>query len=103
MALNYINVDYGRTLGRELLSCIGALRENQDRLRQLKEIMDNMVDGTGTLDSDYASLETNFGVVPNVTAGQKGRSVYNLSAGAVSELAADTSFASLIDYIVHNQ
>lgn len=90
MPINYITVDRARQQGGELLSVIDNLRYYQDRLRQEKEKMDNMTDG-----ADYTAIETQYGI-----AAGKGDEVYNLVAGATSELAADTNLAQLLDWIV---
>lgn len=90
MAVNIITVDQSRRMGGELLNIIAALRENQDRLRQHKELMDNMTDGV-----TYSAIETQYGV----PAG-KGDELYNLVAGASAELAADSNLTNLLDWIV---
>jgi hypothetical protein len=90
MPVNYITVDAARKQGGELLTIIENLRYYQDRLRQEKEKMDNMTDGV-----TYAAIETQYGIPTG-----KGDEVYNLVSGASSELAADTNFAQLLDWIV---
>lgn len=90
MAINYITVDRSRQMGNELLNIIEMLRLYQDKLRQQKELMDNMTDGT-----DYTAIETQYGVQTG-----KGDETYNLIAGTVAELAADTNFSQLIDWFV---
>ena len=93
MAINFITVDAGRTLGAQLLGCVDALRRNEATLRELKEIMDNMTDGI-----TYTNIETNFGIPVG-----KGQTMYNLVSGAVSELAADVNFTQLVDWTVPSQ
>jgi hypothetical protein len=90
MAINYITVDAARKQGGELLSIIDNLRYYQDRLRQEKEKMENMTDGI-----TYTAIETQYGIPTG-----KGDEVYNLVTGATAELAADTNFVQLLDWIV---
>lgn len=90
MAINYITVDREKSLGNQTIAIVNTLREYQDKLRQLKEIMDNMTDGT-----DYTKIEAQFGLVTG-----KGQPLYNLVAGATSELAVDSNFVNLIDWTV---
>jgi hypothetical protein len=90
MAINYITVDRSRQQGNDLLTIIETLRYYQDRLRQEKEKMENMTDGI-----TYTAIETQYGIPTG-----KGDEVYNLVTGATSELAADTNFVQLLDWIV---
>jgi len=90
MPVNYITIDRSKNMGGELLNIIEQLRLYQDKLRQHKELMDNMTDGV-----TYLNIETQYGVATG-----KGDDLYNLVAGAVSELAADTNFLNLIDWCV---
>lgn len=90
MAINYITIDRSKDMGSDLLNIIETLRLAQDRLRQHKELMDNMTDGVS-----YTAIETQYGI----TAG-KGVSTYNLVSGSVSELAADVNFSQLVDWFV---
>lgn len=90
MAINYITVDRGKQMGNDLLNIIETLRLYQDKLRQHKELMDNMTDG-----ATYTAIETQYGIVAG-----KGDETYNLVAGTVAELAADTNFSQLIDWFV---
>lgn len=90
MAINYITIDRSKDMGRDLLNIIETLRSVQDRLRQHKELMDNMTDGV-----TYTTIETQYGI-----AAGKGDETYNLVAGTVSELAADTNFSQLVDWFV---
>jgi hypothetical protein len=90
MPINYITIDQGRQMGGDLLQIIEALRSYQDKLRQHKEIMDNLTDGI-----TYTAIETQYGIPTG-----KGDEVYNLAAGAVSELAADINLNQLLDWII---
>jgi hypothetical protein len=90
MPVNYITVDRSKQQGADLLRVVETLRDNQARLAAIKDLMDNMTDGV-----TYTNIETQFGVMAG-----KGDELYNLVAGAVSELAADTNFGSLMDWIV---
>lgn len=90
MPVNYITVDQSKRMGAELLAIVEQLRSSQDKLRQHKEMMDNMTDGI-----TYANIETQYGIPTG-----KGDDLYNLVAGAVSELAADTNFTNLLDWVV---
>lgn len=90
MAINYITVDHARQMGAEFLNIVETLRLYQDKLRQHKEIMENLTDGM-----TYVAIETQYGLPVG-----KGVTVYNLTTGAVSELAADVNFTQLIDWIV---
>jgi hypothetical protein len=90
MAINFITVDRSRQMGADLLNVIETLRLYQDKLRQHKELMDNMTDGV-----TYTDIETQYGVPTG-----KGDETYNLVAGTVSELAADTNFGQLVDWFV---
>lgn len=90
MPINYITVDRSKQMGGDLLNIIEMLRLYQDKLRQHKELMDNMTDG-----ATYANIETQYGI-----AAGKGDETYNLVAGTVAELAADTNFGQLIDWFV---
>ena len=90
MAINYITVDHARQMGAEFLNIVETLRLYQDKLRQHKEIMDNLTDGLV-----YTAIETQYGLPVG-----KGDEVYNLTAGAVSELSADTNLGQLLDWIV---
>jgi hypothetical protein len=90
MAINYITVDRSKQMGADLLNIIETLRLYQDKLRQHKELMDNMTDGV-----TYTNIETQYGIATG-----KGDETYNLVAGTVAELAADTNFSQLIDWFV---
>jgi hypothetical protein len=90
MAINYITVDRSKQMGADFLNIIETLRLYSDKLRQHKELMDNMTDGV-----TYANIETQYGIATG-----KGDETYNLVAGAVSELAADTNFSQLVDWFV---
>jgi len=90
MAINYITVDRSKQMGADLLSIIEGLRSLQDRLRQHKEMMDNMTDGV-----TYANIETQYGIATG-----KGDETYNLVAGTVAELGLDTNFMNLMDWFV---
>jgi uncharacterized protein YerC len=90
MAVNYITVDRSKQMGADLLSIIEGLRSLQDRLRQHKELMDNMTDGV-----TYANIETQYGIATG-----KGDETYNLVAGTVAELGLDTNFMNLMDWFV---
>lgn len=90
MPINYITVDRARIQWNDLLNIIDNLRFYQDKLRQEKEKMDNMTDG-----ADYTAIESQYGIPTG-----KGDEVYNLVAGATSELAADTNLSQLLDWIV---
>jgi uncharacterized protein YerC len=90
MAVNYITVDRSKQMGADLLSIIEGLRSLQDRLRQHKELMDNMTDGV-----TYANIETQYGIATG-----KGDETYNLVAGTIAELGLDTNFMNLMDWFV---
>ena len=90
MAITYITVDRSKHMGSDLLNIIEGFRSLQDRLRQHKEMMDNMTDGV-----TYTAIETQYGIATG-----KGDETYNLVAGAVSELNADTNFSQLVDWFV---
>ena len=90
MAINYITVDRSKQMGADLLGIIEGLRSLQDRLRQHKEMMDNMTDGV-----TYANIETQYGIATG-----KGDETYNLVAGTVAELGLDTNFMNLMDWFV---
>lgn len=90
MPINHVTVDHSRQQGSELPQVVESLRLQQDKLRQIKEIMDNMTDGI-----TYVNIETQFGLPVG-----KGVTMYNLIAGAVSEIAADVNLTNLIDWTV---
>ena len=91
MAINYITVDRAtKSLGADFYALVDAMRIQADKLRQVKEIMDNMTDG-----ATYANIETQFGIPTG-----KGQTTYNLVAGAVAEIPADTNLSQLFDWIV---
>ncbi|HAS52773.1 MAG TPA: hypothetical protein DCS42_00940 [Nitrospiraceae bacterium] len=90
MAINYITVDRSKQMGADLLSIIEGLRSLQDRLRQHKEMMDNMTDAI-----DWTKIEAQYGIPVG-----KGDDAYNLVAGTVTELAADVNFSQLVDWFV---
>jgi hypothetical protein len=90
MPINYITLDKGRQMGNDLLQVIDTLRLYQDKLRQHKEMMDNLTDGI-----NYTAIENQYGVPTG-----KGDEVYNLVAGSVSELSADTNINQLLDWII---
>lgn len=90
MAINYITVDRSKQMGGDLLSIIEGFRSLQDRLRQHKDMMDNMTDGV-----TYTNIETQYGIATG-----KGDETYNLIAGTVSELGLDTNFMNMVDWFV---
>lgn len=90
MAVNYITVDRSKQQGAQLLAVVEGFRRLQGEMSQIKDMMDNMTDGI-----TYTNVELQFGI-----ATSKGDEMYNLIAGAVSELAADTNFSQLVDWTV---
>ena len=89
MAKNNITVNRSFRQGADLVSVVESFRNATDKLKQLKEIMDNMTDA-----SDWTVIEAQFGVPVG-----KGEVIYNLVSGTVSELAADTTFNNLTDWV----
>lgn len=89
MAINYITVNATRALGAELLALSNNLRSDKDRLSKLKAMLDQMTDAV-----DYSAIEAQVGL----PAG-KGVLVYNLVAGALADLNANTNVPQLTDRI----
>lgn len=86
---NYVGVNLGSRLGGTLLSSLNGLVLHSGSLKQLKLDMDNMTDGVS-----FVTLESSFGI----PAG-KGTTIYNLVAGAVSELNAATNLNNLLNWL----
>lgn len=77
MAVQYISIDSTKRLGSELRQAINYGTAFDQQVVKLKEVMETMIDGT-----DYTRLETEFGL-----AAGKGETVYNLIAGAVTDVS----------------
>lgn len=86
---NYIGVNQQSRLGGTLQSSLNGLALHTGTLKQLKLDMDNMTDGVS-----FATVESSFGI----PAG-KGQTVYNLIAGAVSEINAATNLNNLLNWL----
>lgn len=91
MANNFINIDLtsNKRLAYKLRQAIDDFLKAESQLEALKSDMDQMINGT-----DYTTLEAEFAL----PAG-KGDDVYNLVAGAVSELNADTNYQQLLSWL----
>jgi hypothetical protein len=97
MALNYITINRNKASGSQLQNVVDTMRDNTDRLRQHKEIMDNMID-TASSPINYTAIENQYGVPTG-----KGEALYNLVSGSTSELAQGgdaTNYNQLIDWVV---
>ena len=89
MAINNITVNRSFILGSQLASLVESQNNIIATMRKIKSQMDNMTNA-----SDWTVIEAQFGI----PAG-KGQTVYNLIAGALSELDADTSLSNLTSWI----
>lgn len=87
MAIVNITVDKQKTLGNQFYQLVQSFRSNHSQLREFKEMMDNMTDGV-----TYTEIESRFGV-----SSTNGQAVYNLVAGSLAELDADTNFTQMVD------
>lgn len=108
MPMNII-VSQWRTspLGNDLVNIKNTLRSSIDQLRNIKKTMDNMIEGTGSQESDYIELEVRFGIQNSPTPGEYGMALYNLVAGAITHLDARDDYAAigmqnLLDWLIAN-
>ena len=87
MANNFIGIDTTKRLGAVTYNTATQLADARDRLVQLKNDMDNMVDG-----ADYSVIATQFGVA-------NGQTLYNLVAGAASALTSSSDLTNLLNWL----
>lgn len=76
MATTYISTNTSKRLGADLRQAIHALKEVRSDFRELKGVMETMIDN-----GDYSLLETEFGLATGT-----GQTVYNLVAGSLSSM-----------------
>lgn len=76
MATTWIATNTNMRLGADLRQAVHALKETRSDLRELKAVMETMIDG-----SDYSLLETQFGIPVGL-----GDDTYNLVSGAVGDM-----------------
>ena len=74
----YIATNTSKRLGADLRQAMHALKEVRSDMREIKAVMETMISG-----ADYSMLETEFGVATGT-----GQSVYNLVAGALTDMEA---------------
>lgn len=76
MAVTYISTNTSKRLGADLRQAVHALKEVRSDLRELKAVMETMIDG-----ADYSLLETEFGLPVGL-----GDDTYNLVSGALADM-----------------
>lgn len=76
MATTYIATNTSKRLGADLRRAVHALKEVRSDFRELKAVMETMIDG-----SDYSLLETEFGLPTGL-----GDDTYNLVSGALTDM-----------------
>lgn len=87
MAVEYIATNTSKRLGADLRQAVHALKEVRSDFRELKAVMETMIDYDPELPADspvkFATLETEFGLPTG-----RGETVYNLVAGSLVSLEA---------------
>ena len=76
MATTYIPTNTSKRLGADLRQLSHSLKEARSDCRELKAVMETMIDGT-----DYTVLESEFGLATG-----DGQTTYNLVSGALMDL-----------------
>lgn len=76
MAVTYISTNTSKRLGADLRQAVHALKEVRSDLRELKAVMETMIDA-----ADYSLLETEFGLSTGL-----GDDTYNLVSGALADM-----------------
>ena len=76
MATSWINTNTSKRLGADLRQAVHALKECRSDFRELKAVMETMIDG-----SDYSLLETELGLATG-----QGQTAYNLVSGALTDM-----------------
>lgn len=89
MANNFIAISTTLPKGVAILNAATQLSVVRDQLTLIKAAMDNM-----TAAADFTLIESTFGIPTG-----KGQTVYNLIAGAVSTMAADTNIIDLTAWL----
>ena len=76
MATTYISTNTSKRLGADLRQAVHALKEVRSDFRELKAVMETMIDGT-----NYTLLETEFGLATGT-----GQTTYNLVSGSLTDM-----------------
>jgi hypothetical protein len=87
MPADFIAVDRNAKYGRDVSDVIRSILDVENRLGDLKARLDHMTDG-----ADYSQIETHCGVPTG-----NGDELYNVIAGAITELGGDTNIRTLIE------